>query len=73
MKVFDKINDFLIDYEDLIKVCLVFFLLFVLCLHFTTIADKNLTRDKNIIENTKNYSVYKNCKSFENEFYCWND
>lgn len=73
MKFFEKIYDFIIDYEDILK--LVLFLLIVLIFMCIIIGyfDNQLTIKKNIIINTKDYVIYDNCKILDNKFYCWND
>lgn len=69
----DKIYDFILDYEDLIKLLLlIIFILFISC-SIVDYFDKKLTREKNIIENTKEYVIFSNCHSFDNKFYCWEE
>ena len=69
----DKIYDFILDYEDLIKFfLLIIFISFILC-SLVNYFDKKLTREKNIIENTKEYEIFSNCQVFDNKFYCWED
>ena len=69
----DKIYDFILDYEDLIKFfLLIIFISFIIC-SLVNYFDKKLTREKNIIENTKEYEIFSNCQFFDNKFYCWED
>ena len=69
----DKIYNFIFDYEDLIKVfLLIIFSLVILC-SLGNYFDKKLIREKDIIENTKEYVIFNNCHVFDNKFYCWED
>lgn len=69
--MFNKIWDFYIDYEEFINLLLLLicFIFFVSIIVF--FFDKQLTIEKNIIENTKEYVVFDNCKRIENKYYCW--
>lgn len=71
--MFDKIYDFYIDYEELINASLLLIGVLVLTLCITSYFDKELTREKDIIENTKNYVIYDNCKKFDDKYYCWEE
>lgn len=63
----------IIDYEEMIYgLILIFFIIFVMCLIIFNF-DKALTQEKQIIENTKEYTIFDNCKSFDNKYYCWNE
>lgn len=69
----NKIFDFILNYEDIIKILLlIIFIVFILC-SLSIYFDKKLTREKNIIENTKEYVIFSNCQVFDNKFYCWED
>jgi len=71
--MFDKIFQFIEDYEDLLKFCLFFFGFICLLFYVVGVFDRNLTRDKSIIESTKDYVIYHSCSSFDGVWYCWND
>lgn len=71
--MFNKLYNFYIDYEELIKyffilIVVIFFECFII-----SYFDKELTRDKDIIENTKNYFIFDNCKKFDDKYYCWEE
>lgn len=71
--MFEKIYNFLIDYEDFLKI--IFFMFVIMCLMFklAMFYDENITRKKNIIENTKKYVIHSNCFQFKNNWYCWEE
>lgn len=63
----------IVDYEEMISgLILILFVIFVMCLIIFNF-DKALTQEKQIIENTKEYTIFDNCKSFDNKYYCWNE
>lgn len=71
MKMFDKIYYFLVDYEELIKAIFILFIILFCMFCIAAYCDINLAREKNIIENTKEYVKHKNCKYLYNIWYCW--
>lgn len=73
MNIFKKIYDFLIDYEEVLKFIFVIFAILFSLITFIRYYDEQLTIDKNIIKNTKDYVIYDNCHKFDTNFYCWND
>lgn len=73
MKILNKIYDFFIDYEDILKFIFIMFIIMCGLFYFTYYCDKQLTREKSIIEKTKDYVEYKNCKYLNEVWYCWNE
>ena len=69
----DKIYDFIIDYEDLIKLLLLIIFSILILRSICNYFDKKLIREKDIIENTKEYVIFSNCHVFDNKFYCWEE
>lgn len=70
---FDKFIDFYIDYEELINVFIISLgVIFLSCSIYFHFA-KEFTTEKHIIENTKNYVIYENCKKFNDKYYCWEE
>lgn len=69
----EKIYNFLCDYEELIQYLILMTLFtFIMCFIIFKF-DKALTQEKEIIENTKDYKIFDNCKNFDNKYYCWNE
>lgn len=69
----EKIYKFIYDYEEIIQyMILMILVVFIMCF-IVFKYDKALTQEKNIIENTKDYTIFTNCKRIGNDFYCWNE
>lgn len=73
MKFFEKIYDFIIDYEEFLMFGFLLFCFLYFLFTLVSYFDKQSTIDKNIIINTKDYVIYDNCKILDNKFYCWNE
>ena len=71
--MFNKLHNFYIDYEELIKCFFILILVIFFECFIISYFDKKLTRDKDIIENTKNYFIFDNCKKFDDKYYCWEE
>lgn len=73
MKIFDKIYEFISDYEELITLILflvgTLLVLLVIIKHY----DSELTKEKNIIQQTKQYEKFEECKKIHDYWYCWNE
>lgn len=71
-KFFDKLYYFVIDYGDILKFSFFIFVFLVIMFKVAGYFDKQLTIEKNIIQNTKEYVIFDKCKLFDNSYYCWN-
>lgn len=71
-KFFYKLYDFVIYYEDILKFSFLLFVFMVITLLVAGYFDKQLSIEKNIIQNTKEYVIFDKCKLFDNSYYCWN-
>ena len=71
--MFNKIYNFLVDYEDLIKFIGILFTFLLSCLLVTSWFDKQNVRDIDIIEKTKEYKIFNSCKKIEDKYYCWEE
>ncbi len=71
--MFNKIYNFLVDYEDLIKFIGILFIFLLSCLLVTSWFDKQNVRDIDIIEKTKEYKIFNSCKKIEDKYYCWEE
>lgn len=72
--MFDKITDFLIDYESEICFLFIVFVFFSFALWYAEKKDKEyIERNTIFIEKHDNIIKYKNCLKFENYYYCWED
>ena len=69
----DKIYNVIFDYGDLIKFFLLIIFSIVILCSLGNYFDKKLIREKDIIENTKEYVIFSNCQVFDNKFYCWEE
>lgn len=71
--MFNKLYNFYIDYEESIKYFFILIVVIFFGCFIISYFDKELTRDKDIIENTKNYFIFDNCKKFDDKYYCWEE
>lgn len=71
--MFNKIYNFLVDYEDLIKFIGILFTFYLSALLVTSWFDKQIVRDIDIIEKTKEYKIFNSCKKIEDKYYCWEE
>ena len=71
--MFNKLYIFYDSYKDLLKfVFVLFFILILLC--FIIIEfDKHFQREIDIIEKTKDYTIFESCKKINDKYYCWED
>lgn len=71
--MFKKLYNFYVSYEGLFKFCLILIsVAFVLCL-IVTEFDKYINREIDIIEKTKDYTIFSSCKKINDKYYCWED
>lgn len=71
--MFKKLYNFYVSYEELINFCLILiFVSFLLCL-IVSEFDKYVNREIDIIEKTKDYTIFSSCKKINNKYYCWED
>lgn len=71
--MFDKIYDFCIAYEDLIKILICLFIFISLVVLFSNFIDKQYKREIDIIEKTKEYTIFSSCQKINDKYYCWED
>lgn len=71
--MFDKIYDFFIDYEELIKILILFFIVIFVFVLIGNYFDKQHKREVDIIEKTKEYKIFSSCQKINNKYYCWED
>lgn len=71
--MFDKIYDFYIDYEDLINILICLFIFIVSILLISNFIDKQHKIEVDIIEKTKDYTIFSSCKKINDKYYCWED
>ena len=71
--MFKKLYNFYVSYESLFKFCLILIsVAFVLCL-IVTEFDKYINREIDIIQKTKDYTIFSSCKKINDKYYCWED
>ena len=73
MKIFNKIYDFICDYEELINLILILFVTLLVSCTIIKHYDEELTKEKNIIQQTKQYEKFEECKKINENWYCWNE
>lgn len=71
--MFKKLYNFYVSYEELFKFCFILIIVaFVFCL-IVTEFDKYINREIDIIEKTKDYTIFSSCKKINDKYYCWED
>lgn len=71
--MFNKIYNFIDDYSDLIVCIILLFIAIFVILFFGSYIDKINKREFDIINKTKDYTMYSSCKKISDKFYCWED
>lgn len=75
--MFKKLYNFYVSYEDLFKFCLILLsVAFLLCLivtEFDKYINREINREIDIIEKTKEYKIFNSCKKINDKYYCWED
>lgn len=73
MKIFERLYNFIEEYEELFKIIIVMLGLLLIACVIVKKYDTELTKEKNIIEQTKKYEKYNECKKINETWYCWNE
>lgn len=68
-----KIYNFFNENEELFQFLILLIFVCVIMCSIVYGFNKALIQERQIIENTKDYQIFDNCKSIDNKFYCWNE